>query len=149
MNTIRYGLTNTLNTGNAVGRRIRDILNDAAFRGALGFGSNAVAKINGSVVSPDHIVVAGQVIDIETKAQEKANDNVVIRLRYGLTNTLDVSVPTGTTVDQVLANTAYKAALGYGNGCVAKVNGAVVNNGLRVAAGMTIDIETKAQEKAL
>lgn len=71
MNTLRFGATNSLNVQLA-GSTVASVLANSAYRGALGYGSNVQAKINGSVVSNDYQIRSGDVIDIETRAQEKA-----------------------------------------------------------------------------
>ena len=145
-NIIRYGATNQL-TVSLAGRTIASVLGDANLRGALGFPANVIAKINGSTVPSTYVIGAGQIVDVEVQAQQKAA-GCNITLRYGATNELRVSVPEHTTIKTVLTNPSYKAALGYGSNVVAKINGASVRDDVFETDGLTVEIEVQAQQKA-
>ena len=147
MNNLRFGLTNSLSASLA-GQSVSQVLDNAGYRGALGFGQNVVAKINGVAVCRDYRIRDGETIDIEVQAQQKAADATVV-LSYGATAVLTVTVPEGTTIRSVLTNRNYRAALGFGDGAIAKINGAVVDSDVRVVNGLRIDIETGAQQKAV
>jgi hypothetical protein len=145
-NKISYGYGNEL-TKNLVGLTIAQVLGDVTIKAVLGFGTGVVAKINGAPVGTGYVIREGDSISVEQAAQEKAATSR-ITLRYGAANVLSVQVDSATTVRSVLQNPTYRAALGFTDGVVAKINGASVNDDLTVSDGMTIDIETRAQEKA-
>lgn len=146
-NLIRHGLTNSM-TRDLSGRTIGSVLGDRNLQTALGFGTNVQARVSGRVVSNDHVIGFNETIDIETVANRKANDAVQITLRYGTGNTLTRGVSPGTLVKQVLTNQSFRAALGFGDNVIAKINGAIVRDDLYVSEGMVIDLETAANQKA-
>lgn len=146
MNNLRFGATNSLRV-NLVGQLVSAVLANAAYRGALGFGQNVQAKINGAPVDGNYVIREGETIDIENRAQEKAAD-ARVTLAYGATATLNLTVPGTTRIRDLLTNRNYRAALGFGDGAVAKINGATVRDDIYVTDGLRIDIETRAQEKA-
>ncbi len=146
MNTLRFGATNSL-TVNLVGQSIRNVLANTGYRGALGYGGDVQAKVNGGLASADYLVREGDVIDIENRAQQKAA-GARVTINYGATASITREVPTHQTVRGLLTDRNIRAALGFTDGAIAKVNGATVSNDLYVTDGMRIDIETQAQQKA-
>lgn len=147
MNNIRFGATNSL-ARDVAGSTVAQVLRNAGISGALGFGSSVCAKINGVPVDENYVIRGGETIDIENKAQSKAAD-VTVTVRFGATATLTRAFPATTTIRSVLTRPDIKAALGYGENAVAKINGVAVRDDLYVSEGMRIDIETRAQEKAV
>jgi sulfur carrier protein ThiS len=70
--TINFGLSNTVEKQFPENTTIGDVLANSGLRAVLGFGDNAVAKIDGSVQPNGADISDGDVIDIEVKAQTKA-----------------------------------------------------------------------------
>lgn len=147
INKLSFGATNVLEV-NLVGQTISQVLGNANYRNVLGFGQNVQAKVFGAPVSADYVVRGGDSIAIENKAQEKAS-NVNVTVTFGATSRLTKSVPANTTIASLLTDRTLRAALGFGDNAIAKINGAAVRNDVYVRDGLVIDIETKAQEKAV
>lgn len=147
VNKLRFGATNSLDV-NLVGSTIGSVLTNSNYKSVLGFGSNVQAKVHGSPVNSDYVIRSGDVIDIENRAQQKANGDATVTIAFGATAKLTRSYPHGTTVRSVLADRNVRSALGFGDGAVAKINGTRVSDDLYVTNGMQIDIETSAQQKA-
>lgn len=145
-NILRHGPSNSI-TCDLAGRSIGSVLSDRNLQVALGFGTNVQARIYGRVVSSEHVISSGETVEVETVANRKAN-TVNITLRYGTANALTRGVNAGTTVKQVLTNQSFRAALGFGDNVIAKINGAAVRDDLYVTDGLVIDLETAANQKA-
>ncbi len=71
-----------------------------------------------------------------------------VTLRYGVSNELTRAVDAGTTVGQVLRNTSFQAALGFGSNTQAVIDGVVQRDTAPLSDGDVITIETKANAKA-
>jgi hypothetical protein len=73
---------------------------------------------------------------------------IQVTVRYGMAKR-ETTVAEGTTIARILSDANNKAVLGYGDNVQAVVFGSVQELGTKVEDGMTIEVEAKANEKAI
>lgn len=71
-----------------------------------------------------------------------------ITVRFGSTNEITKEVRDGITVDQVLRDASFKAALGFGDNVQGLIDGAVQPGSNTLEDGDTLVVETRANSKA-
>lgn len=77
------------------------------------------------------------------------NGSIGVTLNFGLSNSLSRTFTTGTTIGQVLGDANLQLALGFGKNVVAKIDGVIQDLNARLNDGDEIDIEVKANTKAV
>lgn len=70
--TINFGRSNMVRREFPEGTTVGQVLSDQGARACLGFGDNAVAKIDGVTQSNEKRLVDGDVLDLEVRANQKA-----------------------------------------------------------------------------
>jgi sulfur carrier protein ThiS len=70
-----------------------------------------------------------------------------VTVAFGL-NRIQQTINPGTTVANLLANEVVRAALHFGDNVVAKIEGRVVEGSRQLCNGQTVNLETRANEKA-
>lgn len=70
--TIRYGAGDEMTKAFDDGATVRDVLTNTAVKAALGFGDNVRALIDGVEQTSDTELTDGDIITIETRANQKA-----------------------------------------------------------------------------
>ncbi len=70
--TVNFGMSNTLSRDFPSGTTVGNILSDPNLKAALGFGDNVSAKSDGVTLDPGQVLVDGDEIDLEVRANKKA-----------------------------------------------------------------------------
>lgn len=73
---------------------------------------------------------------------------ISVTVRFGASNELTREVADNTTVGDILRNSTFQAALGFGANVQAVVDGAVQPDRTTLSNGDIITVETKANSKA-
>jgi molybdopterin converting factor small subunit len=141
--SVSYGLEQNAQVLVEEGTTITQVL--AMVRGALRFGGNVKALIDGVNQPLDNTVRDGDSIEVETAANCKASD-LSVTVKYGLESSITVSVSEGTTIKEVLDRV--RDALRFGSNVKALVDGAAQPLENNVADGDVIQVETAANSKA-
>lgn len=143
--TVRFGGANEITRDFPAGTTVNTILNTV--RGALGFGANVQAMIARRHVEGNYPVGQDVVIDVETKANQKAAD-VNVTIQFGGANSIRRSFPEGTTIGDIKSNRDVLGALGVGGNVRALINRVEQEDEVAVESGDTIVLETVANQKA-
>lgn len=85
---------------------------------------------------------------LKQKKRKVPKVSMRIIINFGLSNTLSRDFPSGTTVGEVLKNPNLKAALGYGDNVVAKIDGVTQDPSRQLVDGDEVDLEVQANKKA-
>jgi len=141
--SVSYGLEQNAQVLVEEGTTITQVLD--MVRGALRFGSNVKALIDGVNQPLGNTVRDGDSIEVETAANCKASD-LSVTVKYGLESSITVSVSEGTTIKEVLDRV--RDALRFGSNVKALVDGAAQPLENNVANGDVIQVETAANSKA-
>jgi hypothetical protein len=141
--SVSYGLEQNAQVLVEEGTTITQVLD--LVRGALRFGGNVKALIDGVNQPLDNTVRDGDSIEVETAANCKASD-LSVTVKYGLESSITVSVSEGTTIKEVLDRV--RDALRFGSNVKALVDGAAQPLENNVANGDVIQVETAANSKA-
>lgn len=75
-------------------------------------------------------------------------NTISVILRYGLTNRIEVDVPPGTTIRQLLQNASYRSVLKLPENVSAVIDGMTVSLDDTVSEGDTVVFEKQAASKA-
>ncbi len=70
--TVNFGMSNTLSRDFPSGTTVGNILSDPNLKAALGFGDNVSAKSGGVTLDPGQVLVDGDELDLEVRANKKA-----------------------------------------------------------------------------
>lgn len=70
--TINYGISNSLRKDFPEGSNVGKVIRDPNVKAALGHGDNVVAKIDGVTVDDSRRLVDGDEIELEVRANSKA-----------------------------------------------------------------------------
>tara|TARA_R110002020_G_scaffold180456_1_gene374833 strand:+ start:734 stop:1174 length:441 start_codon:yes stop_codon:yes gene_type:complete len=141
--SVSYGLEQNAQVLVEEGTTITQVLD--MVRGALRFGGNVKALIDGVNQPLGNTVRDGDSIEVETAANCKASD-LSVTVKYGLESSITVSVSEGTTIKEVLDRV--RDALRFGSNVKALVDGAAQPLENNVANGDVIQVETAANSKA-
>lgn len=146
--TLKSGL-NSLTIEVAPGTTVADVLGNPNYAAALGYDpANVEGVLNGATASGGATLYAGDILLAQKKAHSKAAD-ISVTLKSGL-NSLNVTVAEGSSVESVLSNPNYAAALGYDPASVEGIlNGATASGGATLYSGDTLLAQKKAHSKAL
>lgn len=142
---VKYGSTSVTKEVDDIGDTPDEILSSPV--GML-FGinkdtPNLCVKINGESSEFDDLIDDDETV--EFYIEEKAS--VSVSVAYNV-DSESISVPSGTTYAQLLANANLKAKLGYGDNVRALVNGVEQSPDAAVVNGTSIRVETRANQKA-
>jgi hypothetical protein len=141
--SVSYGLEQNAQVLVDEGTTITKVLD--MVRGALRFGSNVKALIDGVNQPLDNTVRDGDSIEVETAANCKASD-LSVTVKYGLESSSTITVSEGTTIKEVLDRV--RDALRFGSNVKALVDGAAQPLENVVVDGDVIQVETAANSKA-
>ena len=141
--SVSYGLEQNAQVLVDEGTTITQVLE--MVRGALRFGSNVKALIDGVNQPLGNTVRDGDSIEVETAANCKASD-LSVTVKYGLESSSTITVSEGTTIKEVLDRV--RDALRFGSNVKALVDGAAQPLENVVVDGDVIQVETAANSKA-
>ena len=142
--SVSYGLEQNAQVLVDEGTTITQVLD--MVRGALRFGNNVKALIDGVNQPLGNTVRDGDSIEVETAANCKASD-LSVTVKYGLESSSTITVSEGTTIKEVLDRV--RDALRFGSNVKALVDGAAQPLENNVANGDVIQVETAANSKAV
>ena len=141
--SVSYGLEQNAQVLVEEGTTITQVLD--MVRGALRFGGNVKALIDGVNQPLGNTVRDGDSIEVETAANCKASD-LSVTVKYGLESSSTITVSEGTTIKEVLDRV--RDALRFGSNVKALVDGAAQPLENVVVDGDVIQVETAANSKA-
>lgn len=146
--TINYGTGNSISRSDfPQGTTIAQVLADPRVKGALGYGSNVEAHLDGIPQPGTNTVQDGDVLSIHDKACNKAAD-LSVTIQYGTGNSITKSFPAGTTVEQVLTSPAVRGGLGYGANVEGHLDGIPMPGTASLRSGDVLSVHDKACNKA-
>lgn len=143
----------TFGGGNAVERQfpsgttVGAIIGDRNVQAALGYGSNVQALIDRRVAGNQCQLYDDTTIEIETVANRKAA-NISVKVSFGGGNSIERSVPEGTTVAAILSDRSVKSYLGFGDNVKAVIDGTAQEGSAPLSQGDHIQVETVSNQKA-
>lgn len=145
--TIRFGGGNSVTRAYPVGTTVSQIIGESRNQVALGYGANVQASIARMHIDGNYPVGRDVVIDLETRANQKAAD-ITVTVTFGGGNSTTQTVPRGTTVGQLIENRRVQSALGVGTNVQANIDRVPQTNDTQLEDGDVVNLETIANQKA-
>lgn len=143
----------TFGAGNAIERQfpsgttIGAITGDRNIQAALGYGQNVQALVDRRAVGNQCQLYDDTTIELETISNRKAA-NISVRVSFGGGNSVERSVPEGTTVGTILSDRSVKSFLGFGDNVKAVIDGTAQDASAPLSDGDHILVETVSNQKA-